>query len=188
MIEHFADQANLTTRPSYKALQTIFNQQCEVVEGKVTVRAKPGGNCMQNPSDPDATYDGHKGPGYQVQITETCGDQNEVQLITAALPQTACQTDEAATVLMLEQLQKVDRLPEEMLADTAFASDQNVQAAAAMGVEFIGPITGCEPESDPQRLTIDDFAVDERTGTVEACPMGHQPLSCSRDEEAGKTR
>jgi hypothetical protein len=188
VIEHFADQANMASRSSYKALQTIFGQQCEVVEGKVTVRAKPGGNCMQNPSDPEATYDGHKGPGYQVQLTETCSDQNEVQLFTAALPQTACQTDEAATVLMLEQLQKADRLPEEMMADTAFASDQNVQAAAALGVELIGPITGCEPENDPQRLTIDDFAVDERTDMVEACPMGHEPLSCTRDEQTGKTR
>ena len=26
---------------------------------------------LQNPSDPDATYSGHKGQGYQVQIMET---------------------------------------------------------------------------------------------------------------------
>ena len=57
------------------------------------MKAKTGGDCMQNPSDPDATYDGHKGPGYQVQIAETCGPENEVQLITAALPQTACEPD-----------------------------------------------------------------------------------------------
>ncbi len=36
---------------------------------------------MQNPSDPVATYDGHKGPGYQTQIAETCHLENEVQLI-----------------------------------------------------------------------------------------------------------
>jgi len=187
VIEHFADQANMTTRSSYKALQTIFSQQCEVVEGKVTVRANPGGNCMQNPSDPDATYDGHKGPGYQVQITETCNCENEVQLITAALPQTACQTDEAAAELMLDQLEKANLLPEELLADTAYANDENVQAAAGRGVELIGPITGRDPESTAETLTIDDFAVDERTGIVEACPAGHQPLSCSRDEQTGKT-
>jgi len=59
VIERFADQPSMTGRQSYKALQTIFSQQCEVVEGKVTVRDKTGGNCMQNPSAPDATYDGH---------------------------------------------------------------------------------------------------------------------------------
>ena len=69
---------------------TIFGQQCELSGEKVVVKTKTGGDCVQNPSDPDATYDGHKGPGYQVQIAETCVPSNEVQLITAALPQTAC--------------------------------------------------------------------------------------------------
>ena len=50
----------MTSRSSYKALITIFNQQCEVSAGKVVVKAKTGGDCMQNPSDPTATYDAHK--------------------------------------------------------------------------------------------------------------------------------
>ena len=188
VIEHFADQPTMTGRQSYKALQTIFNQQCEIVAGKVTVRDKPGGNCMQNPSDPEATYDGHKGPGYQVQIAETYSPENEVQLITAALPQTACETDEAAVELMLEQLEEAGLLPQELLADTIYANDQNVQDAEKRGVELIGPITGRGPERDNESLTIDDFAVDERTGIVECCPAGHLPLSCTRDEQTGKTK
>jgi len=188
VIEHFADQPTMTGRQSYKALQTIFSQQCELVEGKVTVRAKTGGNCVQNPSDPDATYDGHKGPGYQVQITETCSTENEVQLITAALPQTAYETDEAALVSMLDELEQANLLPEAMLADTVYANDENVQVAAARGVELVGPIPGRAPESSNEALTIDDFAVDERTGTVETCPAGHEPLSSTRDEQTGKTK
>src|SRR5271157_2541092 len=35
VIEYFADQPTMTGRQSYKALLTIFSQQCEVVEGKV---------------------------------------------------------------------------------------------------------------------------------------------------------
>jgi hypothetical protein len=188
VIEHFADQPTMTGRQSYKALQTIFSQQCEVVEGKVTVRAKTGGNCMQNPSDPEATYDGHKGPGYQVQIAETCSPENEVQLITAALPQTACEPDEAAVVPMLEQLEEANLLPEAMLGDTLYTNDENVQAAAGFGVEMVGPVPGRAPESDAEALTIDDFAIDERTGMVDACPAGHEPLSCTRDEQTGKTK
>jgi DDE family transposase len=188
VIERFANQPTMTGRHSYKALQTIFSQQCDVVEGKVGVRTKTGGDCMQNPSDPDATYDGHKGPGYQVQIAETFSPENEVQLITGALPQTACETDEAAAVLMLEQLEKSNLLPEELLVDTIYANDENVQDADKWGVELIGPIPGRAPESNAEVLTVDDFAIDERTGVVEACPAGHQPLSCTRDEETGKTR
>jgi Transposase DDE domain len=187
-IEHFADRPEWTGRSTYKALVEIFGQQCEVRGEAVVVKAKTGGDRIQNPSDPAATYDAHKGVGYQVQIAETCSPTNEVQLITAALPQTACEPDGAAVVPMLDQLEGSDLLPEEMVADTPYCSDENVQAAAARGVDLVGPIPGREPASDPGALTVDDFAVDERTGRVEACPSGQVPLVVERDAAAGTTR
>ena len=72
LITRFADRPDHTSRSTYKALITIFGQQCELSGEKVVVKAKTGGDCVQNPSDLDATYDGHKGPGYQVQLAETC--------------------------------------------------------------------------------------------------------------------
>src|SRR5271169_6113505 len=188
IIDHFAQCADMTGRSSYKAMVTIFSQQCEVSDGKVVVKAKTGGDCVQNPSDLDATYSGHKGPGYQTQLAETCAPENEVQLITGALPQTACEPDGGSVVPMLDQLEESKLLPEAMLADTLYCGDENVQAAEARGVELVGPIPGREPESDPTALTIDDFAVDERTGHVDACPQGHVPLVVERDQEAGTTR
>jgi hypothetical protein len=188
IIEHFANCADMTGRSSYKALVTIFGQQCELSDGKVVVKAKTGGDCVQNPSDPDAGYDAHKGKGYQVQITETCSPENQVQLITGALPQGAAEHDGAAVVPMLDQLEDSKLLPEEMLADTLYCGDENVQVAEDRGVELVGPIPGREPASDPGALTLDDFAVDERTGRVEACPQGHTPLVVQRNEEAGTTR
>lgn len=187
-IEHFADRSEWTGRSTYKALQTIFDQQCEVSGDAVVVKTKAGGDRIQNPSDPDATYDGHKGAGYQVQLTETCSPTNDVQLITAALPQTACESDSGAVVPMLDQLAGSGLLPEEMVADTPYCSDENVQAAAARDVDLVGPIPGREPASDPDALTVDDFAWDERTGRVEACPSGEVPVSFERDAAAGTTR
>jgi Transposase DDE domain len=187
-IEHFADSPDMTGRSSYKALVTIFGQQCELSEGKVVVKAKTGGDCVQNPSDLTATYDAHKGQGYQVQIAETCSPENEVQLITGAIPESAAEPDGEAVVPMLDQLNKSRLLPEEMLADTLYCGDENVRAAADRGVELVGPIPGREPKSDPEALTLDDFAVDERTGRVEACPQGYTPLVVERNEEAGTTR
>ena len=63
IIERVADCADMIGRLTHKALVTIFNRQCEVSEGKVVVKAKTGGDCIQNPSDADATYDAHKGRG-----------------------------------------------------------------------------------------------------------------------------
>jgi Transposase DDE domain len=188
VIERFADCAELNNRPTYKVLGTIFHQQCQVFAGKVTVQQKPNTDRIQNPSDPDATYDGHKGAGYQVQIAETCSSANEVQLITAALPQTACETDEAAFVPMLDQLDRSGRLPEEMSADGLYGTDENVQTAEKRNVELVAPIRGRTPEVDPLALSIDDFALDERTGEITACPAGHKPLAVEHDEATETTR
>ena len=63
IIECFANCADMIGRSTYKALDAIFNRQCEVREGKVVVKAETGGDCIQKPSDADATYDAHKGHG-----------------------------------------------------------------------------------------------------------------------------
>ena len=210
LIERFAEHAGLKDRPSYQALVTVFTQQCELVEAKVQVRAKTGGACMQNPSDPDATYDGHKGQGYKVQLSETCSAANDVQLIVMALPQSAASSDADALPKVLENLEANDRLPEAMLADTAYGGDDNVQRAAVKGVELVSPVAGPQPdraseaettgngmlppnnqEMSPvvamEALTIDDFAVDERTGRVTSCPSGRIPLETIHDAEACTT-
>jgi hypothetical protein len=188
LITRFADRPDHTNRSTYQALVTIFGQQCELSGETVVVKTKTGGDCVQNPSDLDATYSGHKGPGYQVQLAETCVADNEVQLITAVLPQSACEPDADAVVPMLDQLKQAARLPEEMLADTLYTGDDNVQAAAALGVDLIGPVSGRAPATDPEALSVDDFAWDERTGTIDVCPAGHAPMSCSHDATTTQTR
>jgi len=193
LIDRFADHTGLRDRPSYRALVTVFEQQCEIVKDRVQLRSKTGGNCVQNPSDPDATYDGKKGPGYQAQLSETCGS-NEVQLIVSVLPQTAVESDAQAMAPILEDLQARHCLPEEMLADTSYGSDENVQQAAALDVEVVSPVSGRKTMENPTAeaardatLSIDDFAVDERTGRVEACPAGRTPLEVVRDEATTTT-
>ncbi len=91
IIGRFADNAEVNNRSSYKLLEQVFYQQCDVEEAKVVLKEKTGGNCIQNPSDPGATYDGHKCPGYQVQLAETCNPQNEQQFITCVIAQTAAE-------------------------------------------------------------------------------------------------
>jgi hypothetical protein len=74
------------------------------------------------------------------------------------------------------------------LADTLYTGDENVQAAAARGVDLVGPVPGRAPEADAATMTVDDFGWDERTGAIDTCPAGHQPTSWTRDEATGRTR
>ncbi len=190
LVKQFADHPTHSGKTTYNALERIFYEQCNVQEGKVTVKAKTGGAVMQNPSEPDATYDGHKGPGYQVQLSETCNPENEVQLITCAIPQTAAEPDSEAVEPVLEDLEHNALLPEQLLADTHYCSDENVQKAQQRGVELVGPVSGSETskeEASYERLTIDDFDIDEHTEEVKCCPAGHTPDTSVQDEHTGKT-
>lgn len=188
LIGHFADTAPLNNGTCYKAMERIFYEQCEVHEDTVTVKEKTGSAVMQNPSDPDATYDGHKGPGYQVQISETCDPDNEVQLVTSALPQTAAEPDTDAVEPVLDILEESTLVPKELFVDTGYASDKNVQKAESRGVELVGPVPGGAGPVSEDELTIDDFNIDETTEQVVCCPAGHEPVSSIHDPETGKTR
>jgi len=191
LIKLFADNAQHNGKDTYKAVERIFYEQCEVHEDKVGIKKKTGGNVMQNPSDPDASYDGHKGPGYQAQISETCNPQNEVQLITSVIPQTAAEADSNAVEEVLDNLTANDLLPDELLVDTAYAGDDNVQLAEEKGVELVGPVppgSGKSNDDEYEQLNIDDFSIDEATEEVVCCPAGHKPQSSEHNNDTGKTK
>jgi hypothetical protein len=187
LLRLFADQPAHAGRPSYQAMERIFCEQCEVQEEKVLVKDKTGSTVMQNPSDPDATYDGHKGPGYQAQLSETCSPENEVQLITCVVPQTAAEPDGAAVAPVLADLKASRLLPRELLVDTQYPDDENVQLAENYGVELVGPVPGAEPSGRPDDLTIDDFVLDEQTEQVTCCPDGHAPVRSVHPPASGRT-
>ena len=85
----------------YGLLERLLGEQCHVgrhrdgrpgaddddaEEGKVPIALKEPKEVrsysMQTPHDPEVTYSGHKGKGYEVQVSETCEEGNAVQMIT----------------------------------------------------------------------------------------------------------
>jgi len=191
IIQRFAGMNEHNDKNTFKAVERIFYEQCEVHQEKVSIKKKTGGNVMQNPSDADATYDGHKGPGYQVQLSETCAADNDVQLITSAIAQTAAESDSAAVAKVLEDLKSNDLVPDEMLVDTGYTSDDNVQLAEEKGVELVGPVpSGSSKRKDDEyeQLNIDDFDVDDTTEKIVCCPAGHQPQSSEHNSDTAKTK
>jgi len=188
LIERFADAARVCRRPTYQALVRVFGEQCEIVEDRIEMKAHTGGDVTQNPSDPDATYDGHKGPGYQAQLTETCSDANDVQLVTSVIPQTAAEDDGGSVPAILDDLERQGTLPDLLHADTHYGSDANAQRCAAKGVDLQSPVAGDGPREDVHALNVDDFVVNEETQTVERCPAGHAPVSSVHDAATGRTR
>jgi hypothetical protein len=187
LVNRFADDQAITARTSYQAMARVLREHCQVSEDKtaVEVKAKAGVETMVNPSDPDATYDGRKGQGYQAQLAETCSPSNDAQLITAVQVEPAHCSDQDAVEPMLDQLEAHGRKPEKVYADTGYGSDQNVVEAQARGVDLQSPVGG-KPPAEGQ-LTLKDFGIEPSDETVLRCPNGCQPLSSVHDKQTGRT-
>ena len=171
---------------SFKLLEKVLSDQCNLTadsEHPVELK-KPkeiASDSLQNPSDPDATYSGHKGQGYQVQIMETfCQDPEEkeksLNLITHVAVEPAHHSDAQALVPAIESTEKQNLKPKQITADALYGSDDNCAQAKDHGVELIAPAMG-SPRQD--KLSLSDFQIAD-SGQIIACPKGHAPAKAKR--------
>jgi hypothetical protein len=180
LVEQFKDHPDIKGMHSYKLLERVLKEQCTVKDAGTAVGVKRPheipSDSLQNPSDPDATYSGHKGQGYQVQVMETyCKDEaikeESLNLITHVEVEPAHESDANALLPAIESSKERGLAPEELLADTLYGGDENCQEAKELGVEVISPAKGAKEEG----ITLSDFKVNEK-GDVVSCPQGHVPV------------
>ena len=186
LIEQFKDQVKVCQMHSYKLMQRVLKEQCTVESDdsdcKVTAK-KPkeiASDSLQNPSDPDTSYSGHKGQGYQIQIMETFSrseDKKEqekaLNLITHVAAEKACDHDSRALMPAIIETQKRKLGPQKVLADTLYGSDDNHHKAKNAQVELIAPThKGIQSDDIP----IGQFSFDDN-GRVSACPAGEHPYA-----------
>ena len=184
LIEQFKDQQAVCSMHSYKLMQRVLAEQCNLEndkDGEKVTLKKPrqvASDSLQNPSDPDATYSGHKGQGYQVQIMETFSrsedkteKQQSLNLITHVAVQSACESDAHALVPAITDTQQRQLSADQLLADTLYGGDTNHQAANANDVQLVSPVRKGNA-ANTSHLT--GFCFNEN-GYVTSCPAGHSP-------------
>jgi hypothetical protein len=186
LVECFKDNPEVSSMYSYRTMLRVLKEHCVIQQeegGPAELKVKPNrevpSDSLQNPSDPDAAYSGHKGQGYQVQVMETyCTHEDEqekdktLNLITHVEVQPACVSDARALIPALESASERGLGPEEVLADCLYGSDDNCNKAGAMGVEIISPAKVSTKEG---AVTLSDFHFSQ-TGKVTSCPQGHVPV------------
>ena len=199
LVERFKDDTDVTGMTSYHLMVRVLNEQCIVTQDtgakgkKVTVLVKANkdvkASSLQNPSDPDAGYDKHKGRGYQVQLAETYSGQGgekdsdgQLSLITYAAAEPAHHSDAKALEPMLDHVESQGHTPETLTADTAYGSDDNVAAARERGVELIAPTNS---ELRKEGANLDNFEFDDDY-EVKKCPAGHAPCKINHNERKGR--
>jgi len=190
LIEHFRTSDTVCALPEYKLLERVLREQCTVAgsgaDALVTVKPpkEVSPDCLQNPSDPDAGYDAYKGSGYQAQVMETYQteqqDPPKPNLITHVEAEPAHEHDSHALQPALDATANRDCCPTELLCDTLYGSDDNVQEAAGKGVEVIAPVQGHAPADG---ISLADFACDPSTHVVLQCPEGHSPDTVVRTKK-----
>lgn len=188
LTQRFQDHPEVMSMSSFNLLLRVLEEQCIVAktsEGvSVEVAVKPAkeisSDSLQNPSDPDATYDGHKGQGYQVQVMETyCDTENRAErektlnLITHIELETACKSDVHALIPAIESTEDRGLAPDEILADSLYGSDENREMAKKKDVEIVSPTMGT-PKKDAVGLA--EFTFSDN-GRVIVCPGGYAPVT-----------
>ncbi len=76
-------------------------------------------------------------------------------------------------------------MPEEMLADTAYGGDANVQSAKEEGVDLVAPVPGAK-KHDADEIGYDQFKLNE-AGELQSCPAGHAPESTNYNAKGDYT-
>jgi hypothetical protein len=179
LIEQFKASPAVCEMHSYKLMQRVFCEHC-AIKADEPLAVKPAkevpSDSLQNPSDPEATYDGHKGQGYQVQVMETYTttddkEQKEqtLNLITYVAVEPAHVSDTHALLPALEDTQARGLSPRSALADAAYGSDDNVHRAQTLGVEVVAPSMKGSLSKSMELFDFDD------TGHVIRCPRGQAP-------------
>ena len=189
LVERFRTHGKITAMASYQLMIRVLKEQCIVEhdettsEKRVAIKANKDvpSDSLQNPSDPDAGYDGHKGKGYQVQVAETYNpDKDEenpqLSLITHVEVEPAHASDANALLPYIEATQQRDMAPEKILADSLYGSDGNHEKAAGMGIELVAPTMGSRKDVS---CTLADFEFSAK-GTITVCPQGHQPVKVKK--------
>jgi hypothetical protein len=178
----FENNRRVTDMSTFKQLRRILKEQCDVQsDGTIQLKAPKqiSSDSLQNPSDPDATYSGHKGQGYQVQVMETFTeheaekkDPTELNLITYVDVEKASESDAQALIPAIEATLEKDIAPVELQAAAVYGSDENSQQAKDPDVELVSPTMGTEKQNG---TSLSDFQF-RSDGHVACCPAGHQPV------------
>ena len=181
LVECFRGNEPVVTMTSYQLLVRLLQEQCvlqriDTHTTQVTVKANKdvSSDSLQNPSDPEAGYNGYKGQGYQVQVAESYDaseDTETLNLITGVIVEPAHKRDAHALIPLIETTAELGLKPKEALADTLYGGDENCRKAQALGVEIVSPVKGAASKIT---ATLSEFTMNDEND-ITSCPAGCAP-------------
>lgn len=188
LVERFRGNEPVVTMTSYQLLVRLLTEQCIVQRvdthtTQVSVKANKDvpSDSLQNPSDPEAGYNGYKGQGYQVQVAESYGtseDTDTLNLITGVIVEPAHKRDAHALIPLIETTAELGLKPKEALADTLYGGVENCRKAETLGVEIVAPVKG----AGPMASSLTEFTMNSEN-EVTTCPAGCAPENTEKQND-----
>ena len=189
LVRQFTGHRLAAKMESFALVVRLYEEQCVPPKSeqpkRIELNEKPSSSSLQSPSDPDVTY-GHKGKGYEVQLSETCGEDNPFEVVTAVNVHGANESDQQQVKPTLEQTERTcGSAPDEMYADAGYGSGDNiVMAREEHGTDLKAPIGS--KESD-KYIPVGEFEFDAEGQQVLRCPAGQVPVRHQQNKSGKAT-
>src|SRR5262249_53580842 len=119
----------------------------------------------------------------EVQLVETCDEQNPFEVVTAVSVNDANESDQHQVEPALEQTERTcGAAPEALHTDAGYGSGENIVAAKAHGTEVLAPIGS---KASERGVTLGEFELSANGEHVLSCPVGEAPVE-NRTTHKGK--
>lgn len=173
-------KANYADTLAYQVMDRLFQENFNLVEEEVEVKPNDqiGSGCLQSVDDLEATFR-RKGPaeykGYVANLTQTCDEENPIQLITKV--QVAPNNVDDATLLAEAASELKERTGVETLyTDGVYGSPAADEQLNEYQIELIQTgIRGKAPAADKLNLSQFEFTTTDKGKPVTiTCPNGQQ--------------
>lgn len=181
-------QPELKETPAVQTIDRFLKEQATFNEQQNQWIAKGdreiSSNSLQSAHDTDATYrnkGGKKHVGYALNLTETCADDNPIQVVTHfdVAPNTTSDVEMLNQSLATIAGQGV----KDLYTDGGYYSPNVVEEAETHGVTMhFTDMTGRKTSSD--KLPYSSFTIEDKR-TIVLCPANHSPLRTSFNEKSG---
>jgi hypothetical protein len=179
-------QSELKSNPAIELVKRFLTEQATFSEEQNRWIAKNSKEIspksLQSAYDADATYrnkNGKKHVGYVLNLTETCSDENPVQMITHydLAPNTTSDTE-----LLKEALPELkEKGVKDLYTDGAYYSPDIVEEAKAQGIEIhYTDMTGRKKNSD--KLPYNAFKIENKE-IILRCPADQEPIRAEFNEK-----
>jgi hypothetical protein len=186
----YAGDAEISTSESYQHVSRLLLEQYDIAisSERITIDVKPAKDIspasLQNPADDTATFRRKNGASYKgdlLNVAETCGPENKVQLLTDISVYPNMTADD---VILTERISEIKQRTgvEEMIVDGGYSGEKSETACQKESVNLI------PTEVKGRKLPAEEISLAEfhfESNVLVSCPEGQAPLEQIHKPEKG---